>query len=434
MSAPFFLDAASFGFAALLVLTLRGSFRAPREPTNTATVRADIVEGLRWLFRHRLLRSLAIALGVMNLVGMAAMTILVLYAKEVLHLSNTQFGLLLTTEAAGAVLGSMMAARLARRFGNGITLTVAIAVSAASFLVPAFWAQPVAVAASLAVGGFGGLVWNVLTVSLRQSLVPDELLGRVNSAYRLFGWGTMPLGAISGGLIATAFGLRAPFLVAGVTALLLAVWISTRATNRSIERARRRAAAEAGAASKAGRVPPLGSRRRLRRHQVAGDASEAAEVGDLVGKRRHVHHHVGSVQEFLAQLGFSARHHREVLERFADGGQHARRAVDVGNAIQGCRDRSALAAQLPGRSRTGDEKRSCGSVLFSTNAPRWYFRRTSSSQNRSPSRRGASSSVVTTANVVRLSWRSCSTARDRATNPSYIDWKFRKNSAMSWRN
>ena len=247
VSAPFFLDAASFGFAALLVLTLRGTFRAPREEATNTTVRADIAEGLRWLFRHRLLRSLAIALGVMNLVGMAAMTILVLYAKDVLHLTNTQFGLLLTTEAAGAVLGSMMAARLAKRFGNGVTLTVAITVSAASFLVPALWAQPVAVAASLAIGGFGGLVWNVLTVSMRQSLVPDQLLGRVNSAYRLFGWGTMPLGAISGGLIADAFGLRAPFLVAGIAALVLAVWISTRVTNRSINRARRRAAIEIAA-------------------------------------------------------------------------------------------------------------------------------------------------------------------------------------------
>ncbi len=246
-SAPFFLDAASFGFAALLVVTLRGSFRTPRDEHDTTSVRADIAEGLRWLFAHRLLRSLAIALGVMNLVGMAAMTMLVLYAKDVLHLTNTQFGLLLTTEAAGAVLGSMMAARLARRFGNGVTLTVAITVSAASFLVPAFWAQPVAVAASLAIGGFGGLVWNVLTVSMRQSLVPDALLGRVNSAYRLFGWGTMPLGAISGGLIADAFGLRAPFLVAGIVALLLAGWVSTRVTNRSIDRARRRAQADATA-------------------------------------------------------------------------------------------------------------------------------------------------------------------------------------------
>ena len=239
-AAPFFLDAATFAVAALLVLGLRGSF-GPDRVVGDATVRADIAEGLRWLLHHRLLRSLAIALGIMNLIGMAAMTMLVLYAQDVLHLTNWGYGLLLTTEAAGAVLGSAMAARTARRFGTGTTLLLAITVSGASMLVPALWAQPVAVAASLAVGGFGGLGWNVLTVSLRQSLVPDELLGRVNSAYRMVGWGTMPLGAIGGGLIADAFGLRAPFFVAGSLALLLAVWLSTRATNRAIARARRRA-------------------------------------------------------------------------------------------------------------------------------------------------------------------------------------------------
>ncbi len=242
-SAPFFFDAASFGAAALLVLTLRGSFRPERNAeAGPASVRHDIGEGLRWLFSHRILRSLAIALGVMNLVGMIAMTTLVLYAKEVLHLADWQFGLLFTAEAAGALLGSTMAARISRRLGNGRTLGLAIAVSGASMLLPGLWAQPVAVAASLAVGGFGGLVWNILTVSLRQTLVPDALLGRVNSAYRMLGWGTMPIGAIAGGLIASAFGLRAPFLVGGVSALVLAVWISTRVTNRSIRRARQRAA------------------------------------------------------------------------------------------------------------------------------------------------------------------------------------------------
>jgi MFS family permease len=239
-SVPFFLDAGTFLFAALLVLTLRGSFRPEREVAGT-TVRGDIAEGVRWLRRHRVLRSLAIALGIINFVGTAAMTILVLYAKEILHLADTQYGLLLTAEAAGAVLGSMVASRISARLGPGSTLAVAILIAAASFFVPVFWAQPVAVAASLAVGAFGGLVWNVITVSLRQVLVPDELLGRVNSAYRLLGWGTMPIGALAGGLVADGFGLRAPFLVAGIVSVVLAAWIGLTVSNRGIARARRRA-------------------------------------------------------------------------------------------------------------------------------------------------------------------------------------------------
>jgi MFS family permease len=244
VSAPFFLDAGSFAVAAVLVLTLRGSFRPERSVAAT-TVRADIAEGVRWLVRHRVLRTLAIALGIINVVGVAAMSVLVLYAQDVLHLSDTEYGLLLTTEAAGAVLGTVVASRIASRLGPGTALAVVIAISAGSFLVPVVSSQPVAVAVSLAVGGFAGLVWNVITVSMRQALVPDELLGRVNSAYRLLGWGPMPLGALAGGLIADAFGLRAPFLVAAVVAGLLAVWLALTVSNRSIARARRRAAFEA---------------------------------------------------------------------------------------------------------------------------------------------------------------------------------------------
>ncbi|MGZ6955094.1 MAG: MFS transporter [Acidimicrobiia bacterium] len=239
-AAPFFVDAASFAFAAVLAHALRGSFR-PRRSLAGTTVRSDIREGLRWLFAHRVLRTLAFALGVMNFVGVAAMTVLVLYAQDLLHLSDTEYGLLLTTEAAGAVLGSVVAARLSLRLGTGRALAGAIGLAGASMLLPGLWAQPIAVAVSLAVGGFAGLVWNVITVSMRQALVPDHLLGRVNSAYRLIGWGTMPLGALAGGLLADAFGLRAPFLVGGVAALLLAGWHAIAVTNRAIGRARRRA-------------------------------------------------------------------------------------------------------------------------------------------------------------------------------------------------
>jgi MFS family permease len=240
-SAPFFLDAGTFAFAALLVLTLRGSFRPEREIDGT-TIRSDIAEGVRWLWHHRVLRTLAIALGIINFVGVAAMTVLVLYSQDILHLSDFQFGLLFAVEAAGALLGTLVAARISARLGSGTSVALMIAISAASFLVPVVWAQPVAVAASLALGAFGGLVWNVITVSLRQSLVPDALLGRVNSAYRLIGWGTMPLGALAGGLLADGFGLRAPFLVASVVSFLLAAWLGLTVSNRSIARARRRAA------------------------------------------------------------------------------------------------------------------------------------------------------------------------------------------------
>ena len=144
--------------------------------------------------------------------------------------------------------------------------------------------------------------------------------------------------------------------------------------------------------------------------------------------------------ELGPELGFAAGDDREVRERLADRPQHAAVACGVGERrdlerVQRLGERLRLGAQhaRPPRAASGS-RRYPGSVLLSTSAPRLNLRAISSSQKNSASRSGAPSSVVTTANVVRRSWSSRSTASARSTNPSYIDWKFRKNSAMSWRN
>ena len=195
-AAPFFVDAGSFGVAAVVVLGMRGSFRPIREPAAGETrpsIRADIAEGLRWLRRHRLLRTLALALGVLNLLSAGVFAILVLYALEVLDLSKQGYGFLLSAAGVGALAGSLLARRLSAWWGPGTLLIVAVLVMGAATLVPALIAEPIVVAISLGFVAAFGVAWNVVTVSLRQAIVPDVLLGRVNSAYRLLGWGTMPL-------------------------------------------------------------------------------------------------------------------------------------------------------------------------------------------------------------------------------------------------
>lgn len=242
-AAPFLLDAASFGLAALLVLFLHGSFRPPPRPGTRAerrkrTMRADIAEGIRWLRSHRLLRLLAIVLGIVNLVESATMAIFVLYALEELGLSQGQFGLLLTAGAVGGLAGSIVAPSLSARLGPGRLLVAAVAVTGAATMLPGIWVQPMVVVIALALNGLFGVAWNVVTVSLRQTIVPDDLLGRVNSAYRLMGWGTMPLGALLGGALAEAFGLRVPFLAGGATVLLISLALVPEVTNRRLAEAR----------------------------------------------------------------------------------------------------------------------------------------------------------------------------------------------------
>jgi MFS family permease len=239
-AAPLWLDAGSFGLAAVLVLSMRGSFRPVREMAAgeaRPSIRADIAEGLRWLRRHELLRTLAVVLGVLNLLDSAVVAILVLYSLEVLGLSQQAFGILLTAAGVGALAGSLFAQRLSAWMGPGRLLVVAVLVIGAATLVPAVWTNPIAVGVSMATVAAFAVAWNVVTVSLRQSIVPDALLGRVNSAYRLLGWGTLPIGALLGGFLAEAYGLRAPFVVGGVVPLLLGVAMIPLVNNRAIAEA-----------------------------------------------------------------------------------------------------------------------------------------------------------------------------------------------------
>lgn len=209
---PFIVDGASFAVSALLIAALTGSFHSERSPDSRTTIRHDIATGLRWLWRHRLIRTLALMLGVWNGINMAGYSILVLYALEILDLDELGFGILAAAAAGGGLVGTLVASRISRR-RPGTTLIGMVLLGAVTALVIAVTSNVFVVGAMLALEGFAGLVWNVITVSLRQRIVPDDLLGRVNSVYRLLGWGSMPIGAAIGGITADAFGLRAPFLL-----------------------------------------------------------------------------------------------------------------------------------------------------------------------------------------------------------------------------
>lgn len=216
ISIPLALGGSALGFAiAAIGLTLiAGSFRAVREgpPTRIAQ---DIRDGLRFLMGHRLLRTLAIMVGVMNLGSSAVWAVFVLYALAPgpMGMSEAGFGLLMTSVAVGSIAGSFLAARLEARLGPGRVVWASVATIALTVAAPAFTSNVVVVSATLVLSGFAVIAWNVITVSLRQRIVPDALLGRVNASYRLFAWGTQPLGALLGGVIAELFGLTAVFVV-----------------------------------------------------------------------------------------------------------------------------------------------------------------------------------------------------------------------------
>lgn len=237
---PFVGDAISFGVSGLLLGTVRGDFRPASDGKAAQSAWRDVKEGMSWLLRDQILRSIAIAIGVINLAFMAFGGIYVLFAREILRLGPVGYGLIISAGAAGGLLGSVIANRVIRRIGRGNALIVGLALSGvASALIGL-------TSTAIVAGGLGftiGImiaVTNVAGRSLRQVLTPNRLLGRVVSASRVFGYGTIPVGAAIGGWLADAFGLRAPFLAGGgltfVAAVSLRVWLNERA----IEEARTR--------------------------------------------------------------------------------------------------------------------------------------------------------------------------------------------------
>lgn len=213
------------GLAALAALTLvvglRGSFRihpdgAPARPLE------QVKEGLAFLFRHSVLRPLVITSSLLNLASTAYFAVFVLWVvgpDSAVGLEPAFYPLLTLGLAVGAVAGSMAADRLQRTFGEVRTMLAALVASVLLMLVPVLWPSAWAIGVAAGLIGFTNTVGNVLSLSLRQRLVPGPLLGRIGGAARTLSYGLMPLGALLGGLLAQQAGLAATFYAAVVVSL-----------------------------------------------------------------------------------------------------------------------------------------------------------------------------------------------------------------------
>jgi MFS family permease len=196
----------------------RSGGRAPQR-----SLRREIGEGIGWLWNQAFLRTLTVMAASINLLLHATYAIFVLFALEMLGLSEAGFGFLLVAEAVGGFLGSLVAARVGSRFGTGPAIVGAIALASITNLVIGVSTNAFLVGAMLMLLSVSGVVWNILTTSLRQSIVPDRLLGRVNSAHRFLAWGAIPLGALLGGFLGSTMGLRVPFFAASAVLAVVTV-------------------------------------------------------------------------------------------------------------------------------------------------------------------------------------------------------------------
>ncbi len=199
---PFFVDAATFFASAALIASISGTFRADRPEHHVqASWRTELAEGVRWLWGHDLLRPMAIILGLMNLASMLGGATMVLFAQEVLDVGPLLFTVLGFGFAVGGVLGGVFASAVSKRLGSGTCLALTLGGSAMVALLIGLVPWWPAVMVLFTVTALLGTLWNVITVSLRQTIIPAHLLGRVNSVYRFFAWGMMPIGAALSGII-----------------------------------------------------------------------------------------------------------------------------------------------------------------------------------------------------------------------------------------
>jgi MFS family permease len=253
---PFFVDAATFAVSAALVASIPATVQRPRpKPSgdHSTSWKAELKEGFGWLWRHPLLRPMAIILGLLNALGMMSASILVLFGQEVLDTSPTEFAIMSTGGAIGGVAGGWTASWISRKIGPGPSLWLTLLGGGIVTITIGFVDHWQLVWIAFAAYMLVAVLWNVITVSLRQSIIPDELLGRVNSVYRFFAWGMMPIGSVLGGVIvfvadrygSREFALRLPWFVAGGLHLVLFVFAAPKLTTAKIMAAR--AAAEPSA-------------------------------------------------------------------------------------------------------------------------------------------------------------------------------------------
>ncbi|WP_329121503.1 MFS transporter [Streptomyces sp. NBC_01465] len=238
-SVPLLADAVSFALSAALVRSLPAAPRPAPEARESLLRQARA--GASYVFKDRLLLGLALRPAVGNVAFLAVETVLALFAHDRLGIGTFGFGLLLTAEATGGLLGAGIASFLGRRLGTGTALTCTAAVEGLAILGLAAAPNAYAAGLALAVCGAGMGATMVLGPSLRQTVVPAHLMGRVASTSRMLSMCAAPFGAFVGGWLATAYDVRTPIYAAAGLLLTMTAVTASMTSNRRVEAALRAA-------------------------------------------------------------------------------------------------------------------------------------------------------------------------------------------------
>ncbi|WP_419993984.1 MFS transporter [Streptomyces boninensis] len=224
LAAPYAVDAVTFLLAAALVATVPVPESVRKPKPSGASLRRDIAEGLRVVWRDHVLRSICLSNGLSSIGVGALIATLVLHVTGWLGGGNAAYAAVITAYGIGSVAGGFAAARITARLGQVRVLIYGVCVEALALLCLGLIRELAAAVIALAVFGFLGMVWNVTEVTAMQQRAPEGMTGRVSAAFRTLSGGVAPAGALLGGVVAELWGLNAPAILA---AALLAACVLT---------------------------------------------------------------------------------------------------------------------------------------------------------------------------------------------------------------
>ena len=226
MALPFVSETVCVLAGVLLISRVRLPVHLER--ARPAPVREDIREGWRWLWAHPAIRTLAITIFTFNVTFGAAWSVLVLYARQWLGMSALGFGVITTAIAVGGLLGTVSYGWLERHVPLGVIMRGGLIIETLTHLALALTRSVWFALVVFAIFGAHAFIWGTTSTSVRQRAVPAEFQGRVGSVYLTGVVGGIVIGSALGGLVASVWGVTAPFwfAFAGSAIILALIWRS----------------------------------------------------------------------------------------------------------------------------------------------------------------------------------------------------------------
>ena len=223
---PFFINSIGYAVAAILALSIPIQYlqevRKEGSDQEKLGFVADIKFGIKYLYNNKVLRRLVLTTSIIGVCYSAATATMVLFIIKELELDPKYFGVILTIQGLGALLGAIVAPKASKKFGRSIMMTLGITSSSVVLLLQGFAPNIYIFVALATFGGFAISQWNILLMATYQTIIPNELYGRIHGTRRTLVWGMMPIGSLLGGVMAH-FSLRLPMLIGGFVASVLAL-------------------------------------------------------------------------------------------------------------------------------------------------------------------------------------------------------------------